>query len=201
MLRFVRCGGRHWWDETADMKTAILVNGVPASGKSMLARNLVSGLTKQRVAAVPFALDTVKEALFAQIGTGDREYNRMLGRASYHAIFNTIAEFPDSLIPVIDAWHGFQPKEVLTSHLKMARIENVLEIWCHVSPDVAAARYRKRSAERHGGHLPASYAEELFELAGTAKPVSIGPVLTTSGEQAFDPTVIEWVMSHINPAG
>jgi glucokinase len=63
-------------------RAAILVNGVPASGKSTVSRTISAAL------AVPLlALDTVKEALFAELGTGDRLHNRRFGRASYGAIW------------------------------------------------------------------------------------------------------------------
>lgn len=164
------------------MRQALLINGVPASGKSTVSAALVPMLQSAGMQPVPLALDTVKEALFAQIGTGDRTYNRMLGRASYHAIFNAIAGFPDALLPVVDAWHGFQPREVLESHLALARIERVVEIWVSVTPETAAARYRARSGARHAGHLPQSYADELFELAARAKPMAFGEVITVDSE-------------------
>lgn len=164
------------------MKQVILVNGVPASGKSTVSRKLVRSLSGQGIAAVPLGLDTIKEGLFAQIGTGDREYNRMLGRASYHAIFNAIRLFPDHLVPVIDAWHGFQPESVLRDHVARAGIDRVIEIWCAVTPETAAARYRARAGRRHAGHLPASYADELLQLAGRAQPVALGPVIRVDAE-------------------
>lgn len=164
------------------MKRAVLINGVPASGKSTVAARLVDQLHLAGVAAVPLALDTVKEGLFAQIGTGDRAHNRVLGRASYHAIFNSIADFPASLVPVIDAWHGFQPADVLSDHLARAGIDRVVEVWVAIAPEVAAARYRARSGQRHAGHLPASYADELFRLAGTARPHALGPVIGLDGD-------------------
>ena len=76
------------------MKRVALVNGVPASGKSTLARALAAS-TGWPV----LALDTVKEALFDHLGAGDREHNRMLGRASYQAIFAAIGDFPDGAVP------------------------------------------------------------------------------------------------------
>ena len=95
------------------MKQAIIVNGVPASGKSTVGALLTRALLDAGLMAVPLGLDVVKEALFIEVGIGDREYNRMLGRASYRSIFDTIAGFPSELVPVIDAWHGFQPQSVL----------------------------------------------------------------------------------------
>lgn len=167
------------------MKQAILLNGVPASGKSRLGGELLPLLAQAGFCAVPLTLDTIKEGLFSQIGTGDRDHNRMLGRASYHAIFNTIAAFPDDLMPVVDAWHGFQPRAVLQSHLDRAGIERVVEIWCAVTPQTAAARYRARAGERDSGHLPASYADELFTLAQTARPMGFGPVIEVDGAAAM----------------
>lgn len=163
------------------MRRVVLLNGVPASGKSTLAHALVAQLTEAGTAAVPLTLDTVKEGLFAEFGPGDREHNRALGRASYHAIFDTIRAFPDSLLPVVDAWHGFQPERVLRAHLARAAIERVVEVWVAIDPATAAERYRARAATRHAGHLPASYAEELFELAGRARPMGLGPVIEVDG--------------------
>lgn len=179
------------------MRQALLINGVPASGKSTIATGLIAKLTAAGTPAVPLGLDTVKEALFAQIGTGDREYNRMLGRASYHAIFNSIASFPDTLLPVIDAWHGFQPREVLAGHLELARIDRVTEVWVHIAPAVAADRYRARTATRHAGHLPASYADELFLLAERATPMGFGPVITVSGEATDLDDLAVQVQTHL----
>ncbi|RMC37801.1 AAA family ATPase [Paracoccus alkanivorans] len=171
------------------MRRAVLVNGVPASGKSTLSRNIVRGLVAAGVPAVPLGLDTVKEGLFAHIGTGDREHNRMLGRASYHAIFNSIAGFPDRLLPVIDAWHGFQPADVLREHLARARIDRAVEIWVTIAPALAAERYRSRSAARHAGHLPASYADELYQLAQRARPMALGPVIEVDGAAPMPPDI------------
>lgn len=163
------------------MRQAVLINGVPASGKSSVSTKLVRSLAAEGVTAVPLTLDTVKEGLFAHIGTGDREHNRMLGRASYHVIFNSVAAFPDDLVPVIDAWHGFQPVSVLRENAARARIDRLIEIWVKVEPEVAAERYRKRAAFRPEGHLPASYADELFELTERARPTGLGPVIEVDG--------------------
>ena len=167
------------------MRRAILVNGVPASGKSTVSARLVPALLAAGVPAVPLSLDTVKEALFVHLGAGDREENRRLGRASYQAIFDSIAAFPDDLVPVVDAWHGFQPPEVLRGHLERARIGHVVEVWCRVPPETAAARYRARA--RHPGHPPASYADELYELAGRARPMGFGPVIELDSDGPPDP--------------
>ena len=153
------------------MKRAVLVNGVPASGKSTVARDV------SRAKGWPLlALDTVKEAFFAHLGTGDRDYNRLLGRASYQAIFALIEDFPEGATAVVDAWFGFQPADILHSHLARAGIGQVAEIWCIAPPQVIGERYRARLGQRHGGHLGESYVPELIELAGRARPLGSYPL-------------------------
>lgn len=181
------------------MKRAILVNGVPASGKSTVTALLTRHLLAGGVAAIPLSLDTMKEGLFAHIGTGDRAHNRTLGRASYHSIFATIAVFPDELVPVIDAWHGFQPETVLREHVARAGIERVIEVWCRVSPQTAAARYRDRAASRSPGHPPASYADELFELAGRARPMGLGPVVDVDTESPIEREALQEIARLVQP--
>ena len=173
------------------MRQVVLVNGVPASGKSTVTADLVKHFTAHGIAAVPLSLDTVKEGLFAHLGLGDRDYNRNLGRASYRAIFETIANFPDNLVPVVDAWHGFQPLEFAEEHLKIGRVDHTIEVWCAVSPDIAAERYRRRAAVRGPGHPPASYAKELRQLAASAGPLRFGPVLELSTDKRVPPAKID----------
>ena len=113
------------------MKRAVLVNGIPASGKSTVARGIA-----ERLRCPLMTLDTVKDPLFEHFGIGDREHNRKLGRASYAVIFNAIGDWPDASCVVIDAWFGFQPPEVLdrlTSLIPMRRLGQPHELAALVS--------------------------------------------------------------------
>ena len=148
------------------MKRVVLVNGVPASGKSTVARAIAEARGWPLL-----ALDTVKEAFFAHLGTGDRDYNRLLGKASYQAIFALIGDFPDGATAVVDAWFGFQPADVLHEHLARAGVSKLAEVWCHAPDAVIGERYRARLGQRHAGHLGESYIPELIELAGRARPL------------------------------
>ena len=163
------------------MHPIVLVNGVPASGKSTVA-NVIA----RRLSMPILTLDTVKEAFFDHLGTGDRDHSRLLGKASYQAIFSTIAGFPAGLGAIVDAWHGFQPLEVLQGHLARASAGPVLEVWCHAPPEVVAERYRARAGVRHKGHLPASYAEELAGLAARATPLGLGPTIDVATDGELD---------------
>jgi len=171
------------------MKRAVLVNGVPASGKSTVARSIA-----YRFGWPLFSLDAVKEPFFEHIGVGDREYNRKLGRASYAAIFNVIAECPDDISVVIDAWFGFQPAEILVAHLKRAGLDEILEIWCHAAPEEIAARYRRRVEIRAPGHPGLEYVPELIELAARAHPLDLFPRLDVETSNPADDTAIaDWI--------
>jgi glucokinase len=163
------------------MHPIILVNGVPASGKST-----VAAILGRRLSLPILTLDTIKEAFFDHVGIGDRDHSRLLGKASYQAIFSTIAGFPAGLGAIVDAWHKFQPLEVLQGHLVRASAGPVIEVWCHAPPEVVAERYRARAGVRHKGHLPASYAEELAALAARATPLGLGPTIDVATDREID---------------
>ena len=179
------------------MKSAILVNGVPASGKSSVARAVADHFI-----APLMTLDTVKQPLFEHFGTGSREHNRALGRASYEIIFAAIGDWPASSLVVIDAWFGFQPSDVLERHLDTAGITHTAELWCHAPPPVLAERYSARVGTRSAGHPGLEYVPELIELAGRAEPLRRGPCLeieTTSELQVR--SIVAWIEGVLGPAG
>lgn len=170
-------------------KQIVLVNGIPASGKSQVAQAISTALSLPL-----FKLDAVKEPLFEHLGVGDREYNRRLGRASYQAIFNVLADFPNGTTSVIDAWFGFQPLEVLQRHVKHAGIDNVVEVWCQVRPDVVAARYAQRVGNRPAGHPGLEYVPELIELAERAMPLGCFRRLDLDTNTPVDmASVLAWI--------
>jgi glucokinase len=178
------------------MKRAVLVNGVPASGKSTVAR-AVAGANGWPL----LTLDTIKEAFFDHLGTGDRDFNRLLGKASYQAIFAAIADFPDDVVAVVDAWFGFQPADVLQSHLARAGIGRAVEIWCHAPAEVIGERYRARLEVRHAGHLGAAYIPELIALAGSARPLGNYPsfAVETTRPLALAP-LQQWLGTAFRPS-
>lgn len=171
------------------MTSAILVNGVPASGKSRVARQIAGA------GGWPLlALDTVKEALFAHLGAGDREHNRRFGRASYQAMFAVAGDWPPGSTAVIDAWFGFQPPEVLAGHIARAGLTRIAEVWCHAPPEVIGERYRSRLSSRSIGHLGADYIPELIALAERAKPLGQWPVLHVDTTKPFQAeAALNWI--------
>ena len=171
------------------MKRAVLVNGVPATGKSTVARAISA-----RMGWIILTLDTVKEPFFDQLGLGDREFNRALGRASYHAIWSILRDAPDETTFIIDAWFGFQPREVLEAHIARAGVGATAEIWCHAPPELLGERYGSRLGERHPGHPGAAFIPELIELAKRGRPVDRGPRFDVDTTEPLDlDALIAWL--------
>lgn len=170
-------------------KRVVLVNGVPASGKST-----VSVALSQATGWPLLRLDTIKDPFLTHIEGVDRPFNRILGRASYEAIFSVLADAPDGTTAIVDAWFGFQPPEVLEAHLAKAGITETAEVWCYAPPEVVGARYGARASQRPKGHPGVEYVEELKVLAGRARPLARGPLLELETSSPADPArVLGWL--------
>ncbi len=174
-------------------KRLLMVNGIPATGKSRVSHGL-SQMTGWPV----LALDTVKNPFLAHIDNVDRLFNRTLGKASYQAIFSIIRDAPEGSTFIVDAWFGFQPIGLLQKHLDFAGITALAEIWCHAPGAVLAERYSARLGDRPAGHPGASYIPELVELAKQARPTGLCPVfeLDTTGA-ADNRQLADWASSHL----
>jgi glucokinase len=151
-------------------KRVVMVNGVPASGKSSVAAALA-----QATGWPILSLDTIKNPFLAALPPGDRLFNRTLGRASYAAIFDLIAAAPPGSAFIVDAWFGFQPIDVLQDGLARAGATDMAEVWCHAPPTVVGQRYGARLHTRPAGHPGADYIPELQELAARAQPTGLAP--------------------------
>ncbi|MBZ9977438.1 ROK family protein [Mesorhizobium sp. BR-1-1-10] len=167
--------------EPARARRAVLVNGIPASGKSTVSHGIAD-----RMGWPLLALDTVKNPFLEVLGGGDREFNRTLGRASYQAIWSLVGDAPAGSTFIVDAWFGFQPRQVLEDHLRNAGVEHTVEIWCHAPGEVLAERYGARLGQRLPGHPGAAYIPELIELAKRAEPLRRGPLFDVDTTQPID---------------
>jgi glucokinase len=153
-------------------RRAVLVNGVPASGKSLVAQ-MISDRTGWPI----LSLDTVKTPFLAELAPVDRMLNRTLGKAAYQSIFGLIADFPPGATVIIDAWFGFQPVDALNTGLAIAGITDAVEVWCHAPPEVIGARYSARIESRPAGHPGLDYVPELMALAERARPIGTFPCI------------------------
>ncbi|WMY74642.1 AAA family ATPase [Buttiauxella selenatireducens] len=170
-------------------KTVVLVNGVPASGKSTVAR-----LLSEHFALPVLTIDGIKEPFMAQFDNIDRPFNRRLGCAAYEVIWSIVADSPQQCVFIIDAWFGFQPKEALERYLEQAGITRVVEIWNHIPGHLAVQRYAQRLDERREGHPGEEYLPELLALANNAQPMSLGSVYTVEQGKPVDSiALVAWL--------
>jgi glucokinase len=175
------------------MTRAVLVNGVPASGKTTVARALGA-----RLSVPVLELDVVKEVLFEELGhrDADREWGRALGRASIGSIWALLGGFPADSTVVVEAWFRLPPHEAVLRGLERARVDCWVEVWCHADPDVLVARYAAR--QRHPGHpAPEDFVDELRDLITTARPMALAPTLevNTTDFSAVDlDAVARWAL-------
>lgn len=170
-------------------KRLVMVNGVPASGKSS-----VAGALANRTGWPILALDTIKNPFLELIENVDRPFNRVLGRASYKSIFSIIRDAAPGSTFIVDAWFGFQPVDVLQEHLAMAGIADVAELWCHAPPHVVGERYRSRLKDRLPGHPGEAYVPELIELCRKAQPTGLKSVLDVDTTMPVDfDEILAWL--------
>ncbi|MDP3196120.1 ROK family protein [Tabrizicola sp.] len=172
-------------------KRVVMINGVPASGKSSVARAL-SDATGWPI----LTLDTIKNPFLATLPPGDRLFNRTLGRATYAAIFDLVADAPAASSFILDAWFGFQPIDVLKAGLVRAGVTDLAEVWCHAPPQTVGDRYAARLASRPAGHPGAEYVPELIALAERATPTGLAPCHDIDTTRSVDiPALTDWLQA------
>jgi len=165
------------------MSLSLVVTGLPASGKSTLARAVGNAL------ALPVVdKDEILEALFDSLGVGDAEWRRRLSRAADEVLRRQASQFPGA---VLTSWwrHSQSPVESGTSPEWLASLPGpLIEIHCLCDPRIAAERFLAR--RRHKGHLDGgkSYPELLasFEDQASLGPLGVGRLVQVSTDGEVD---------------
>lgn len=168
----------------------VIVSGLPASGKTRLARKLAPAL------GLPlFDKDDILEGLYEALGVGDADWRGRLSRAS-DEIFQRLAKTSSGAV-LTSFWRHSQMPSYSGTPTDWIRstAERLVEVYCLCDPEIAAARFLSRS--RHPGHLDnTKRREELlahFQTLAAMGPLGLGKVLRidTAKEIAFDRLVCE----------
>ncbi|MFZ0545664.1 MAG: AAA family ATPase [Candidatus Promineifilaceae bacterium] len=153
------------------MAWLIIVTGRPAAGKSTLATWLGRQLSFPVISK-----DNIKEVLFEQLGWRDREWSKMLGRASVELMYHfaqTQLEADQSVV-LENAFHpdlaSVQLQRLLDQHESMA-----IQLICNTNNNVLFERFKQRAklGERYAGHVDAQSLDELKQNLAKERPISL----------------------------
>lgn len=130
----------------------IFLLGLPASGKSSLARRLARDLALPVVSK-----DEIKEQLFDSLGQSDREWAKRLGGAAFDILYLTLSKLLLSRSCVIVDADFVAPQRAQTelSRIAVQVPYRSLRINLVCDGDVLFERFKSRSlsGERHPGHV------------------------------------------------
>ena len=153
---------------------AVIVTGLPATGKTTVARHIAY------VHRLPLLTkDEIKETLFDQLGWGDREWSRRLGRAAVALLLQFLRAHAAAGLPcVIES--NFPPESAADLlALQREHLFRPFQVVCRTDGTELLRRFRARTGQRHPGHGDEQLLEELGPrlLAARYEPLDIGGVL------------------------
>jgi adenylylsulfate kinase-like enzyme len=155
-------------------KQAIVMSGLPASGKSTIGRALSEALS------IPILdKDDFLERLYDQRGVGDRDWRRQLSRESDDLFRQEAIKRPEAVL--VSHWRPRSttadtgtPTDWLSETFKQ-----IVEVHCACSPELAAQRFVER--KRHAGHLDCFLSVSEVEMRMrdlvAGYPLKIGQLL------------------------
>lgn len=161
-----------------------LVTGLPATGKTTLARALATAL-----AAPLLSKDAIKEPLLSVLGAQDAQASRRLSDASFAILF-ALAQQPLERLGTVVLEGNFRPGEhepALQALLARGAQASCTQILCRAPEAVRQARLEARAsaADRHPGHRDGEWVAAAA-LRGDAFLDLDGPRIIHDGAM-FDP--------------
>jgi predicted kinase len=142
----------------------VIVTGPPAAGKTTVARELAARLRLPLIAK-----DTIKEALFDALGTGDLAWSQRLGEATYGVMLGVAEESVTAGASIVLEANFIRGGEARLAALP-ARF---VQVHCSAPLHVLLERYGSR--ERHPGHVDSERIDALRDAveAGRHDPLDL----------------------------
>jgi predicted kinase len=166
----------------------VVVTGPPAAGKTTIARAIAARLRLPLIAK-----DTLKEALFDGLGTGDLAWSQRLGEATYLAIQALVEESVAagaSMVLEGNLVRG-SPLEAALAALP-ARF---FQVHCSAPLEFLIERYAGRS--RHPGHVDSERIDALRQAVETGRHEPLYLPGQTIRLETTQPVDIEAVVERI----
>lgn len=184
-------------DRSTPLATLVIVSGLPATGKTTLARALGDALTWP-----VFHKDHFKELLFESRVDPDAEVDRAtsrdFGKQSMHLLYAIARELARGRVDcIIDAY--FHPELAAPELAPLTTSAKVIQVHCAAADAVIVSRYRARyeAGERHEIHFDATMVGNLEQRINPAHRHPIPLDTTRAGlievrsDHGFTPSVAE----------
>jgi predicted kinase len=157
----------------------VLVTGLPASGKTTIARMLAAALHLPLLSR-----DAFKETLFDTLGWSDRGWSRRLGGASWALLYQSLEMLVVAgCACIVEA--NFDPERDAPRLSDLAGRHPFIpvEVHCIADGETLVERFVSRAAsiDRHPGHVDQTTIEEMRSmlLYGEQAPLNIGSAVLT----------------------